>query len=132
MAQFPCILRHAARVARSMPGDHPSLDALRKLRDEHLRRRPDGPGWLTVYRMRSGKLIATIDKLPNAAAHYELILRELLDPLVTIGESDPELAVDVGCAGFERLVAHYLRKKKTRASWQWRQNTVKVYQQDRC
>jgi hypothetical protein len=115
-----------------MPGDHPALDALRKLRDEHLRRRPDGPAWLSIYRMRSGKLIHTIDKLPNAAAHYELILRELLDPLVTLGENDPELAVDIGCAGFERLVEHYLRKKKTRASWQWNPNATRALQASRC
>jgi hypothetical protein len=132
MAQFPCILRHAARVARNMPGDHPELDALRKLRDDHLRRRPDGAEWLSVYRMRSGKLISTIDKLPNAAAHYELVLRELLDPLVTLGATDPELAVDLGCAGFERLVAHYLRKKRTRASWQWIQSATRVYLVSRC
>jgi hypothetical protein len=130
--KFPCILRHAARAARQMPGDHPALDAMRKLRDENLRRRPDGALWLARYRESSGKLIATIDKLPNASAHYELILRELLDPLVGLGDTNPELAVDAGKAAFERLERHYLRKKKTRAVWRWNQASVRSYPQGRC
>jgi hypothetical protein len=123
MAKFPCILRHAAKVARHMPGGHPSLDAMRKLRDEHLRRRSDGRGWITRYRVTSEKLIATIDALPNAAAHYELILRELLDPLIPLAEANPELAVDAGQATLERLERHYLRRKRARA-WRWSQTVV--------
>jgi hypothetical protein len=123
MAKFPCILRHAAKVARHMPGGHADLDAMRKLRDEHLRRRPDGRGWITRYRITSEKLIATIDALPNAAAHYELILRELLDPLVPLSEVNPELAVDAGQTALERLERHYLRKKRARA-WRWSQALI--------
>jgi hypothetical protein len=107
-------------MARQMPGGHPSLDAMRKLRDEHLRRRPDGRAWITRYRVGSEKLIATIDALPNAAAHYELILRELLDPLLPLGETNPELAVDAAQAAFERLERLYLRRKRSRA-WRWSQ-----------
>jgi hypothetical protein len=115
-----------------MPGDHPALDALRKLRDEHLRRYPEGRAWIERYRASSGKLIATIDALPNAPAHYELILRELLDPLVTLSESDPQLALDSGRATFERLERHYARKKKSNAAWRWRQTSVRSYPQGRC
>jgi hypothetical protein len=95
---------------------------MRRLRDDHLRRCPDGRAWIERYRASSGKLIATIDRLPNAAAHYELILRELLDPVVPLCDANPQLALDSARATFERLVRHYVRKRKAHAAWRWSQS----------
>ncbi len=109
--EFPCLLKHAARIGRGMPDHHPELQALRSLRNKHLRSRPDGETWILRYRASSEKLIALIDSMPNAAAHYELILRELLDPLKRRCRKDPEGALALGLATFERLERHYLRNK---------------------
>lgn len=79
-----CFLTTACVDVKGLPGDCEELETLRKYRDTYLKNRENGWEDVNMYYDVAPRIVANINKLPNAKEIWENMYEDLVIPCVKL------------------------------------------------